>query len=66
MTTCYKNFYYLIEEDDMVMVCDAIKMLRNFCDKEGYYPRNTGGYYSVDDATNFLTKYSKILENNND
>ena len=50
-----------IEKDDMVMVYDAIKMLRDFCDKEGYYPRHTGGYYSVDDTTNFMAKYSDII-----
>ena len=60
MNSCY------IEKEDMVMVYDSIKMLRDFCDKEGHYPRNTGGYYSIDDATNFLTKYFEIMEKNNE
>jgi hypothetical protein len=52
-----------IEENDIGIVREAIAIMKDFCEKNNDYIRDSGEYYTVDDVSNFEKKYRQLLEN---
>jgi len=52
-----------IEENDIGIVREAIAIMKDFCEKNNDYIRDSGEYYTVEDVSNFEKKYRKLLEN---
>jgi hypothetical protein len=57
------NKAYYIEENDIGIVREAIAIMKDFCEKNNDYIRHSGGYYTVEDVSNFEKKYHQLLEN---
>ena len=52
---------YSIEERDIGIVREAIAIMKDFCEKNNDYIKQSGGYYTVEDMVDFEKKYSEIL-----